>query len=87
MYVACDVCNIFLIELKITFEASVWHQRDKKEELSSTEWRLEAFQNQALHHVTDVFQKVDIETLKVEMYTSSLYVHLNKLQNQTTLRS
>ncbi len=45
-----------------------------------------------LHHVTDVFKKVNIEMLKVEMlkvemYISSLHVHLNKLQNQTTLRS
>ena len=37
--------------------------------------------------MTDIFQKVNIETLKVETYTSSLHVHLNKLQNQTTLRN
>ncbi len=76
-----------VVRSRITFEVSVWHQRDKKERLSSTEWWLEALQNQALCYVTDVFQKVNIETLKVETYTSSLHVHLNKLQNQTTLCS
>ena len=50
-------------------------------------WRLETLQNQALHHVIDVFKKVNIETLKVETYTFLLHVHLNKLQNQVTLRS
>ena len=71
----------------MTFEASVWYQRDKEEKLLSTEWRLETFQNQALRHVINVFRKVNIETLKVEIYTFSLHVHLNKLQNQVTLRS
>jgi len=37
--------------------------------------------------VIDVFKKVNIKTLKVEIYTFSLHVHLNKLQNQVTLRS
>jgi len=37
--------------------------------------------------VINVFRKVNIETLKVEIYTFSLHVHLNKLQNQVTLRS
>ena len=69
------------------FEASIWHQRDKEEKLLSTEWWLEALQNQALYHVINIFQKVNIKMLKVETYTSSLHVHLNKLQNQTTLRS
>ncbi len=55
--------------------------------MSSTKWRLETFQNQVLCHVIDVFKKVNIETLKVETYTFSLHVHLNKLQNQVTLRS
>ncbi len=35
----------------------------------------------------DVFRKVNIKTLKVETYTFSLHVHLNKLQNQVILRS
>ncbi len=35
----------------------------------------------------NVFRKVNIETLKVETYTFSLHVHLNKLQNQVTLCS
>ncbi len=69
------------------FEALIWHQRDKEEKLLSTEWWLEALQNQALYHVINIFQKVNIKMLKVETYTSSLHVHLNKLQNQTTLRS
>ncbi len=76
-----------MIRLKITFEASIWHQRDKEEKLLSTKWRLETLQNQALRHVIDVFRNVNIETLKVETYTFSLHVHLNKLQNQVTLRS
>ncbi len=76
-----------IMRLRITFEVSIWHQRDKEEKLLSTEWWLEALQNQALCHVADVFQKVNIETLKVETYTFLLHIHLNKLQNQTTLRS
>ncbi len=50
-------------------------------------WRLETLQNQALCHVINVFRKVNIKTLKVETYTFLLHVHLNKLQNQVTLRS
>ncbi len=76
-----------MIRLRMTFEALIWHQRDKDEELSSTKQRLETLQNQVLCHVIDVFKKVNIETLKVETYTFSLHVHLNKLQNQVTLRS
>jgi len=76
-----------MIRLRMTFKASIWHQCDKEERLSSTKWRLETLQNQALCHVINVFRKVNIETLKVEIYTFSLHVHLNKLQNQVTLRS
>jgi len=76
-----------MIRLKMTFEASVWHQRNKEEKLLSMKWRLETLQNQALHHVINIFRKVNIETLKVKTYTFSLHVHLNKLQNQVTLRS
>ncbi len=76
-----------MIRLRMTFEASIWHQRDKEEELLNMKWRLETLQNQALHHVIDIFKKVNIETLKVETYTFLLHVHLNKLQNQVTLRS
>ncbi len=50
-------------------------------------WRLKTLQNQALRHVINVFRKVNIETLKVETYTFSLHVHLNKLQNQVILCS
>ncbi len=53
----------------------------------STEWWLKALQNQVLRHVINIFQKVNIETLKVKTYTLSLHVYLNKLQNQTTLCS
>ena len=76
-----------MIRSRMTFEASIWHQHNKEEELSSMKWRLETLQNQALCHVINVFRKVNIETLKVETYTFSLHVHLNKLQNQVTLRS
>jgi len=55
--------------------------------LLSIKWRLETLQNQALCHVIDIFRKMNIETLKVETYTFSLHVHLNKLQNQVTLHS
>ncbi len=70
-----------MIRLKMTFEASIWHQRNKEEKLSNMKWRLETLQNQALRHVINVFRKVNIKTLKVETYTFSLHVHLNKLQN------
>jgi len=40
-----------------------------------------------LYHVINVFKKMNIEMLKVEMYTSLLHVYLNKLQNQITLHS
>ncbi len=76
-----------MIRLRMTFKALIWHQRDKEERLLNMKWRLETLQNQVLHHVIDVFKKVNIETLKVEIYTFLLHVHLNKLQNQVTLRS
>ncbi len=63
----------------MTFEASIWHQRDKEEELLNMKWRLEDLQNQALYHMINIFKKVNTETLKAEIYTFSLYVHLNKL--------
>ncbi len=70
-----------MIRLKMTFEASIWYQRNKEEKLLSMKWRLKTLQNQMLRHVIDVFRKVNIETLKVETYTFSLHIHLNKLQN------
>jgi len=72
---------------EITFKASVWHQRDKEKELSDKKCRLETLQNQTLRHVAKAFKRVSIETLEIEMYTSSLHVHLNMLQNKVTLRS
>ncbi len=76
-----------VVRSEITFEASVWHQRDKKNELLSKECRLETLQNQTLHHIAEAFKRISIETLKTETYTSSLHVHLNMLQNKITLRS
>ncbi len=76
-----------MIRSEMTFKASIWYQRDKEEKLLSMKWRLETLQNQALCHVINIFKKVNIEMLKVEIYTFSLHVHLNKLQNQVTLHS
>ncbi len=76
-----------VVRSEIAFEASVWHQRNKKDELSSKERRLETLQNQTLHHVAEAFKRVNIETLEAETYTSSLHVHLNMLQNKVTLHS
>jgi len=76
-----------VVRSEIAFEASVWHQRDKKDELSNKECKLETLQNQTLHHVAEVFKRVNIETLETETYTSSLHVHLNMLQNKIILHS
>ncbi len=76
-----------VVRSEFAFKASVWHQRDKKDELLSKECRLETFQNQTLCHVTEVFKRVNIETLKTETYMSLLHVHLNMLQNKITLHS
>ncbi len=76
-----------VVRSEIAFEASVWHQRDKKDELSSKECRLETLQNQTLCHVAEAFKRVNIETLETETYMSSLHVHLNMLQNKITLHS
>ncbi len=76
-----------VVRSEIAFEASIWHQRDKKEELSDKKCRLETLQNQTLHHVAEAFKRVSIETLKIKMYISLLHVHLNMLQNKVTLRS
>ena len=76
-----------VVRLEIAFKALVWHQRNKKDELLSKECRLETLQNQTLHHVAEVFKRVNIETLKTETYMSSLHVHLNMLQNKITLHS
>jgi len=64
---------------EIAFEASIWYQRDKKDELLSKECKLETLQNQTLHHVTKVFKRVSIKTLETETYINSLHVHLNML--------
>ncbi len=76
-----------VVRSEIAFEASVWHQRDKKDELLSKERRLETLQNQTLHHVAETFKRVNIETLEAEIYMSSLHVHLNMLQNKIMLHS
>ncbi len=76
-----------VVRSEIAFEASVWHQHDKKDELSSKEHRLETLQNQTLCHVAEVFKRVNIETLEAETYMSLLHVHLNMLQNKVTLHS
>ncbi len=72
---------------EIAFKVLVWHQRNKEKELLSKKCKLETLQNQTLHYVAKAFKKVSIEILKIEMYTSSLYIHLNMLQNKVTLRS
>ena len=76
-----------VVKSEIAFEASVWHQRDKKDKLLSKECRLETLQNQTLHHVAEAFKKVNIKTLETEIYMSSLHVHLNMLQDKITLHS
>ncbi len=76
-----------VVRSEIAFEASVWHQRDKKDELSSKERKLETLQNQTLRHVAEAFKRVNIKTLETETYMSSLHVHLNMLQNKITLHS
>jgi hypothetical protein len=76
-----------VVRSKIAFEVSVWHQRDKKDELSSKECKLETLQNQTLHHVAKAFKRVNIEILKIETYMSLLHVHLNMLQDKITLHS
>ncbi len=76
-----------VVRSEVAFKASVWHQRDKKDELLSKECKLETLQNQTLHHVAEAFKRVNIETLETETYMSSLHVHLNMLQNKITLHS
>ncbi len=76
-----------VVRSEIAFKASVWHQRDKKDELSSKECRLKTLQNQTLRHVAEAFKRVNIETLETETYMSLLHVHLNMLQNKITLHS
>ncbi len=76
-----------VVRSEIAFEASVWHQRDKKDELLSKEHRLKTLQNQMLRHIAKVFKRVNIKTLKTEIYMSLLHVHLNMLQNKITLHS
>ncbi len=76
-----------VVRSEIAFEASIWHQRDKKDELLSKEHRLETLQNQTLHHVAEAFKRLNIKTLETETYMSLLHVHLNMLQNKITLHS
>ncbi len=76
-----------VVRSEIAFEASVWHQHDKKDELLSKECRLETLQNQTLCYVAEVFKRVNIKTLETETYMSSLHVYLNMLQNKITLHS
>ncbi len=58
-----------VVRSEIAFEASVWHQRNKKNELSNKEFRLETLQNQTLHHVAEVFKRVSIN---INVSTKSL---------------
>ena len=76
-----------VVKSEITFKASIWYQRDKKDELLNKEYRLETLQNQTLHYVAEAFKRVSIETLEKETYISSLHVHLNMLQNKIMLHS
>ncbi len=76
-----------VIRSEIAFKASVWHQREKERKLSDKECRLETLQNQILCHVTKMFKRISIETLKAEMYISLLHVHLNMLQDKITLHN
>ncbi len=76
-----------MIRLRMMFKTLVWHQHNKEKRLLNMKWRLETLQNQALYHVINIFRKVNIKMLKVETYTFSLHVHLNKLQNQVILCS
>ncbi len=76
-----------IMRSEIAFEASIWHQRDKKKELLNKKCRLETLQNQTLHHVAKVFKRVSIETLKIETYIDLLHIYLNILQNKITLCS
>ncbi len=76
-----------VVRSEIAFETSVWHQRDKKDELLNKECKLETLQNQTLCHVAKAFKRVNIKTLEAETYMSSLHVHLNMLQNKITLHS
>ncbi len=76
-----------VVRSKIAFEALIWHQREKERKLSDKECKLKTLQNQTLCHVAKIFKRVSIETLKAEMYTSSLHVHLNMLQDKIMLRS
>jgi len=76
-----------VIKSEIAFKASVWHQWEKEKKLSNKECKLKTLQNQTLHHIAKMFKRVSIEILKAEMYTSSLHVHLNMLQDKIMLRS
>ncbi len=76
-----------VVRSEIAFKASVWHQHDKKDELLNKECKLETLQNQTLHHVAEVFKRVNIKTLETETYMSLLHVHLNMLQDKITLHS
>ncbi len=76
-----------VVKSEIAFKASVWHQQEKERKLLDKECRLKTLQNQTLHHVIKMFKRVSIKTLKAEMYTSSLHVHLNMLQDKVMLRS
>ncbi len=76
-----------IVRSKIAFKASVWHQREKKRKLTDKKHKLETLQNQTLHHIAKMFKRVSIETLKAEMYTSLLHVHLNMLQDKFMLHS
>ena len=78
---------LVVVRSEIAFETSVWYQQEKEKELSNKECWLETLQNQTLHHVTKMFKRVSIKTLKVEMYISLLHVHLNMLQDKIMLRS
>ncbi len=72
---------------EIAFEASIWHQHDKEKKLSDKKCKLKTLQNQTLYHVIKAFKRMSIKMLKIEMYISSLHVHLNMLQNKVTLHS
>ena len=76
-----------VIRSEIAFKASIWHQREKERKLTNKECKLKTLQNQTLHHIAEMFKRVSIKTLKAEIYTSSLHVHLNMLQDKIMLRS
>ncbi len=73
-----------MVRPAMMYSVSVLHKQGNSGKLASKERRLELLQNNGLCNIMGAFKPTSIATLKVEAFVPSIFIQLNKLQNQAT---